>query len=305
MKMSKKRFTLIELLVVIAIIAILAAILLPALQSARERAKAATCVSNLNGLGKASVSYLNDNRSLFPFPASTNPAQTNVIRNFLWPTCFIYGKYIPEFRTGSGLKNRATIGIYHYNPALNCPSIPYGKNVEAVSGGNNIPQTYAAPGPNNRDYAEAAGWCINFNSPSLAQSYKTPSYSSATSRLGSSKPSSRILLTDALWGDQYDKFYQRSIFYATSDSKSQWAGITNAHAGRIAMLLQDGHTVNIDPDSLAEYQSILLSSWTGSGWAPSTNKARYPLAVRAVHYIPFGEASSYTDRVKVIEDNAN
>ena len=301
MKMPKKNFTLIELLVVIAIIAILAAILLPALQAARERAQGASCLSNLNNLGKISGMYLNDNRNLFPYPASTNPAQTNVIRNFLWPTCFIYGKYIADFRTGSGLKNRATIGNYRHNPQLNCPSIPYGKNVAAISGGAPIPQTYASPGPNNRDYAEAIGWCINFNASSLSKSYKTSSYATAAAQLGTSSPSSRILLTDALWGDQYDKFYQRSIFYATSDSSSQWCGITNAHAGNIAMLLQDGHTVNINPDSLAEYQSILISSWNGSAWGTG----RYPQAVRAVYYIPYGEANSYTERIKVRENNAD
>ena len=301
MKMSKKRFTLIELLVVIAIIAILAAILLPALQAARERAKTSSCVSNLKNLGTSSNMYLGDNRSLFPYPASTNPAQTNVIRNFLWPACFIYGKYIADKRTGGGLKNRASIGIYHNDPELQCPSIPYSTNLASVSGGNQISQTYAAPGPNNRDYAEKAGWCINFNSPSLAYSYKTPTY--ASSKIGSSSPSSRILMTEAVWGDQYDKFYQRSIFYAASDSKTQWCGITNPHGGRIALLTQDGHVANVSPDGLPEYQSILISSWTGTAWG--NGGGRFPQAVRAVYYVPWGEAQSYTDRIKVKEDNAD
>ena len=62
----KKRFTLIELLVVIAIIAILAAMLLPALSAARERAKSSNCVSRLKNLGVAVQLYADDFDSYIP-----------------------------------------------------------------------------------------------------------------------------------------------------------------------------------------------------------------------------------------------
>ena len=113
----KKQFSLIELLVVIAIIAILAAILLPALSRAKEAARLAVCVSNSKQFGMAAHVYTVDNNDRLPFANWLSQERADKWNGAGWLYDWRVGRSKPEHvQSGSLYEYLETQDIYF------CPS---------------------------------------------------------------------------------------------------------------------------------------------------------------------------------------
>ena len=128
------QFTLIELLVVIAIIAILAAMLLPALSAARERARNSSCINKLKQLGLACTFYADDHDGWIPTNHlgyhSNNSIQSDDTR---LSYMLLKGSYLGNFK-GHGDENDGR--KQYYETYYHCPSDSGSYGSSATSGWN-------------------------------------------------------------------------------------------------------------------------------------------------------------------------
>jgi prepilin-type N-terminal cleavage/methylation domain-containing protein/prepilin-type processing-associated H-X9-DG protein len=129
---NPRGFTLIELLVVIAIIAILAAILFPVFAQARDKARAASCISNLKQMGTAWMMYIQDYDERFP---SANPGT--------WEGDGPLGpcQFMRERSGFGGWTGNLLIPYTKNNDIFQCPSTPQSMTVNAGTSNKCLNQT--------------------------------------------------------------------------------------------------------------------------------------------------------------------
>ena len=233
---TNARFTLVELLIVVAIIAILAGMLLPALNSARAKARAISCSSILKQYGTANLMYVGENRDWCV------PAQAPEIS-----VCGIY-YYNQHFRNSLGIKQ--TPSSRWFKSSMLCPESDAVQKLSTKATAYEIQKGY---GWCNRSYGIAYETLYS-ESGSANWSTKTHAYFMPRMK----RPSDSVL-----FGDSLDTLLQKpdpssaTGYFNMGESNASSSCMAYRHSQRLNAVFFDSHVESLS------WQAV-LHGWTAN-----------------------------------------